>query len=106
MRSSGSMQFHSGVQNRVVSRSRTGNGNTNRNGAATRNGNLQSPRTSDRMRNVKLALRKTDSPGPTFGISHRRPGHIEVQNAAEVETDAAEITNMGKALKRVSNQRE
>ncbi|KAM1287204.1 hypothetical protein FF1_001142 [Malus domestica] len=47
VRSSGSMQFHSGVQNRVVSRSRTGNGNTNRNGAATRNGNLQSPRTSE-----------------------------------------------------------
>lgn len=104
MRSSGSMQFHSGIQNNIVSRSRTGNGNTNRNGSENQNGNLQSPRTSDKTRNAKLALRKTVSPCPTFSISRRRPAHIEVQNAAEVESDAAESKNMGKALKRVGNQ--
>lgn len=104
MRSSGSMQFHSGIQNSIVSRSRTGNGNTNRNGSENQNGNLQSPRTSDKTRNAKLALRKTGSPCPTFSISPRRPAHVEVQNAAEVESDAAESKNMGKALKRVGNQ--
>ncbi|XP_048421758.1 flocculation protein FLO11-like [Pyrus x bretschneideri] len=104
VRSSGSMQFHSGIQNNIVSRSRTGNGNTNRNGSENQNGNLQSPRTSDKTRNAKLALRKTGSPCPTFSISPRRPAHVEVQNAAEVESDAAESKNMGKALKRVGNQ--
>ncbi|KAM1253081.1 hypothetical protein ACFX2J_041013 [Malus domestica] len=104
VRSSGSMQFHSGIQNSIASRSRAGNGNTNRNGSENQNGNLQSPRSSDRTRNGKLALRKTGSPWPTFSISPRSPAHIEVQNAAEVESDAAESKNMGKALKRVGNQ--
>ncbi|TQE03805.1 hypothetical protein C1H46_010612, partial [Malus baccata] len=97
VRSSGSMQFHSGIQNSIVSRSRAGNGNTNRNGSENQNGNLQSPRSSGKTRNGKLALRKTGSPWPTFSISPRSPAHIEVQNAAESK-------NMGKALKRVGNQ--